>query len=154
MSPSPTPLRWSRCLLLALTALLLPACGLMGGDDIGFRRFPLPDVPFSQAESLVRDVTRGFYRDRFGGAGGFTLDWDAENGNLRASPVVAGDRRLRLYMILTPQGQGTLLELFALVETLDTTSLAGQDWTRPQQDELLEQRLYEAILQEHLRRQE
>lgn len=142
-------------LLLALAAAL-SGCGLLGAGsgELGFRTYPLPDVPYAEAVQLVPDVVRQFYAERFTGAGGFSLDWDPVSGNLRASPVIAGDRRMRLYLVIEPAGAGTQLELFALVETLDEASVAGPQWTRPMQDVPLEEQLYEVILAEHLRRRD
>lgn len=139
--------------LLLVVVGLLPGCGLtQTHEELDFRTYPLPEVPIAQAPDLVIDATRAFYRDRFGTSGGFTLDWDEELGNLKASPVLAGRRRLRLYLSVQKEGAGSVVEMFALVETLDEATPGLQSWVLPQKDVFLEEQLYEAILAEHIRR--
>lgn len=137
---------------VVLAALLVVSCGLLPNDDLQFRAYPLNGVAYDEAVPLVRDVARAFYTERFGAAGGFSFDWDPETGNLRASPIFAGNRRLRLYITLQPQGSDTAMEMFALVESLKDASLGYQEWVDPQVDVTLEQELYEAVLAERLRR--
>jgi len=132
---------------------VVAACGLVSDSTPTFRTYPLPDVPYDEATLLVRETTRAFYRDRFAGAGGFTLDWEEASGNLRASPVVAGRRRLRLYAKVIREGEGSALELLALVEVLDEATPGLQNWVSPQKDVFLEEQLYEAILAERIRQQ-
>jgi len=141
-----------RACRMGLLALLIVACGLVPNDDLRFRTYPLVDVPYAEAVPLVRSVAREFYAQRFANAGGFTFDWDESTGNLRASPIVAGNRRMRLYLTLTPQGNHTMLEIFALVESLQDASAGLQTWVDPQVDVAFERTLYEAILTEHLKR--
>jgi hypothetical protein len=139
--------------LLLVAVGLAPGCGLtQTHEELDFRSYPLPEVSIAQAPDLIIETTRAFYRDRFGGAGGFTLDWDEELGNLKASPVLAGRRRLRLYLSVQQEGAGSVVEMFALVETLDEASPGMQNWILPQKDVYLEEQLYEAILAEHIRR--
>lgn len=139
-----------RALLLLVT---VAACGLLpAADDLDFRSYPLPDVPFAAACELVPAVTRDFYRERFTSLGGFSIDWDEATGQLRASPITAGARRMRLYAVLSPAGAGSNLDLFALVETMADADLGGATWGRPQKDVHLEEQLYAAVLQAWLAR--
>ncbi len=136
--------------LALLAALLLPAgCGLfMRPDPIGFRSYPLRGVGYDEAVDLVRDVTRRYTTERFGGV---TITWDAPQGNLTVDPIYSGNRRLRLFLHLRPAGSDVELEIFALVEHLDPDE-PGIVYTLPMQDVPLEETLYDALLAELLAR--
>jgi hypothetical protein len=139
---------------LALAALLTAAgCGLLfPSPGPGFRQYPLKGVGFLEAESLVRDVTARVFTERFGG--GFTIEWDEDQANLLISPVYEPTRRLRMFLHLLPDADGTVVEMLALVEHLDDGSAPGALWTRPMQDVPFEETLYEEFILEAMRRKE
>lgn len=141
-----------RLRLRLLLLLVLGGCGLFGSSPkAGFREYPLPGTSYEEAAEVVRTVTAREFTDLFGG--GFTLDWDAEQGNLSVSPIYDDqDRRLRLYVKVSPRGPDTVLEMFALVEHLGQGSGPFAVWGRPMQDVTLEERLYQAYLVELLDR--
>ncbi|MHC5210344.1 MAG: hypothetical protein ACYTG2_06475 [Planctomycetota bacterium] len=137
---------------LALAGMLaLAGCGLfLRQDPIGFRSYPLENVGYADAVSIVQTATRDVCTELFGGV---TLTWSPESGNLTVDPIFAGNRRLRLYIHLEPAGTGVDVELFALVDHL---SPGGQSigYTQPMQDVPLEKKLSEAYVAELLRRRE
>ncbi len=140
-----------RALLFGALLALSPACGLFRKvEPIGFRDYVLPDIGYDEAVSIVRDVTRRRSVDLFGGVG---LTWDAATGNLTLDPVIDGNRRLRLFIHVAPAGADVRVEMFALVEHLESGP-DGIAWVRPMQDVPLESQLYDAFAAEVLRRRE
>lgn len=136
--------------LLAAALLLAGGCGLfLSSPPPGFRQYPLAGVGLVEAEEIVREVTARVYGERFGG--GFTIDWDPGRANLDVSPVHEGQRRMRLFVKLVPEADGTLVEMLALVEHLDASG-GGRLWTRPMQDVPFEELLYEEFILEVLAR--
>jgi hypothetical protein len=138
----------------ALLGLLLVAsagCGLlMQPDPIGFRTYVLKDVDYEQAVSIVREITRDEANRLFGGVG---LTWDPRQGNLTMDPVYDSTRRLRLYVRLTPVPPDVHVEMFALVDHLQS-STTGVGYTRPMQDVPFEEMLFDAYVAELLQRRE
>jgi hypothetical protein len=145
------PTACARALLPLALVLALSGCGLFSRQDpIGFRNYPLRDVSYAEAISIVQTATRDVCTERFGGV---TLTWFPETGNLTVDPIVAGSRRLRLYIHVQPDGDGVNVEMFALVEHLVS---GGHDigYTQPMQDVPFEETLAAAFVAELLRRRE
>jgi hypothetical protein len=140
-----------------LSRLLLPlvcalsGCGLFGTkEDIGFRTYTLEGIGYDEAASIVNDVTRQLANQLFGGV---TLTWDPAQGNLQLDPIYDGQRRLRLYIHITPDGDDVDVEMFALVDHLRVdASKVGYD--EPQQDVPLEEKLFQAYVTELTRRRD
>ena len=129
-------------LLASLAVLLLSGCGLLPGDDIGFRSYPLKDTTLPEAAQIVNDVTRTFALDHFGGIG---MAWDPVEHNLVLDPVYDG-RRLEVdVQPHAPAGSDTTVEMFALVEQLRSDA-GAVGWTDPLQDVPLEEQLYQAYI--------
>jgi hypothetical protein len=140
---------------LLLTCLCLcTGCGLLFSDELEFREYRLRDVGYDDAVEIVRSVTQQFYVERFTELGGFTLDWDAPTGNLKASPVNSGDRRMTFYLSLEAHSWGTAVNMLALVEHLDQGGIGVVAWGNAQQDVFFEQALYSEFLEEIVRRRE
>jgi hypothetical protein len=140
------------CLAAGLAFSLLigtAGCGLVGGERVDFRPYPLQDIELAEAAVLVRDVTQRFMTERFGGV---TLEWDDDARNLRSSPVYDGDRRLTIFIHLEPRGGGVDVEMMALVERLRASRQPAQVYGDPKQDIYLEEMLYEAMVAEYVRR--
>ena len=137
----------SRALLLgALLAFALPCAGcglLMRPDPIGFRTYTLKNCSYDDAVAVVHDTTRQYALARFGGVG---LTWDAPQGNLTLDPVYDGQRRMKLYLHLSPTGKDVNVEIFALVETLSGGGGSGVGWVNPMQDVPLEEDLFGACV--------
>ena len=136
--------------IVLTVCLLLSGCGLIPPEPIDFRAYPLEHVPPAEAVDLVRDVAHDIFTARFGG--GFDMSWDAAQQNLTVGPVEEGQRRLTLHLVLTPKGEGTLLEMLALVESMGRADTGMIAWGRPKQDVYFEEKFYEAILEEQLDR--
>lgn len=136
--------------VLLTVCLLLPGCGLIPPAPIDFRAYPLADVPPSEAVGLVRDVVHDVFTARFGG--GFSMAFDDEQKTLTAGPVEVDQRRLTLHLVFTPLGEGTTLEMLALVESMGRADTGMIAWGRPMQDVYFEEKLYEAIIEEQLER--
>ena len=140
-------MRLSLCVLLLSTL----SCGLMfPPEPIDFREYPLPNVGYAEGVDIVREVTRREFTRLFGG--GFSEDWDAENGNLLISPIEEPRRRLRMHVHVRDDARGTVVEMLALVEHLDDNLKSGRLWSDPKMDIPLEEVLYDAFLAEMLRR--
>jgi hypothetical protein len=129
-------------LLCPLAVLVLTGCGLLPGDEVGFRTYPLKDTTLPEAAQVVNDTTRVFALDHFGGIG---MSWDPVDHNLVLDPVYDGQRRMRLYIHLEPEGADVNVEMFALVETLHSDA-GAVGWSDPQQDVPLEEQLYQAFI--------
>lgn len=140
------PSAWSVHRLLACVCLVfaLGGCGLLPQEPIGFRRYPLPDTSYDEAVELVQRVTKQFYTQRFGGS--FSMQWDAPRSNLDLSPIESGSRQMTLFMHLIPSGDDTIVEMFAVVKSLDDGPGGTLQWVDPKQDVPLEETLYEAFL--------
>ncbi|GJM21805.1 MAG: hypothetical protein DHS20C15_17200 [Planctomycetota bacterium] len=140
--------RFALLLLLACNG-----CGLMFPPaPIDFREYPLPDLSYEESVDLVQEVTRAEFSRLFGG--GFSMDWDPDTGNLVMSPITESSRRMRLHLHLRREGAGAVVEMLALVETLDEHLTDGKLWGEPKMDVHLEQVLYDAYLAEMVRRSE
>lgn len=140
----------TRILMLPLL-LCVASCGLLFPPaPIDFREYPLPDASYAESVSIVREVTRREFTRLFGG--GFSEDWDAESGNLVISPIEESKRRLRMHLHVRAEGDGARIEMLALVEHLDANLESGRLWARPMMDIPLEEQLYDAFLEELLRR--
>ena len=137
--------------LLLLAPGLATGCGLFARDDsIGFRTYTLEGIGYDEAASIVNDVTRQLANQLFGGV---TLTWDPAQGNLQLDPIYDGQRRLRLYIHITPDGDDVDVEMFALVDHLRVdASKVGYD--EPQQDVPLEEKLFQAYVTELTRRRD
>lgn len=143
----------ARCALLLSLLLAGSGCGLLfPPEPIDFHDYPLPDVSYEESVELVREVTRAEFTRLFGG--GFSIDWDPESRNLVVSPIQEPSRRLRMHLHLRPEGDGTVVEMLALVEFLDENLTDGKLWGSPKMDRHLEQKLYDAYLAELVRRSE
>ena len=129
-------------LLSLLAVLLLAGCGLLPGDPLGFRTYPLKDTTLTEAAQVVHDTTRIYALDHFGGIG---MAWDPVEHNLVLDPVYDGQRRMRLYIHLEPVGPDVNVEMFALVETLRSDA-GAVGWGDPMQDVPLEEQLYQAYI--------
>jgi hypothetical protein len=127
-----------------LWLLLLAACGLVPADPIGFRTYPLERTTYAEAATVVQDVTRKFALSHWGGLG---ITWDPQTRNLTVDPVYRGHQRMRLYLHLEPAGNDVNVEMFALVETLQSDA-AKIGWVEPMQDVPLEQELFDAFVAE------
>ena len=126
-----------------LSAVLAASCGLVNQPEpIGFNSYPLQDCSYDTAVEIVREVTRKFATERFGGIG---MTWDPVDHNLVLDPVYDGQRRMRLYIHLEPEGADVNVEMFALVETLHSDA-GAVGWSDPQQDVPLEEQLYQAYI--------
>jgi len=130
--------------LAVVLACALVGCGLLPPQEIGFREYPLPDTPYAEAVELVQRVVKDVYTQRFGGS--FSMQWDAPRGNLDLSPIEIGDRRMTLYVHLVPAGDDTIVEMFAVVKTLDDGPGGTLQWIEPKQDVHFEERVYEDLL--------
>jgi len=144
----------ARALVTALPLAVLAGasgCGLFGkADPIGFRAYTLEGVDYAEAVSIVREVTRQEANRLFGGV---TLTWDEEQGNLSLDPVYDGQRRLNLYIHLSPSGQDVKVEMFALVEQLEVNA-THVGYGEPMQDVPLEEKLFKAYVAELTRRRD
>jgi len=136
----------------ALLVLLVTGCGLLfPPEPVGFREYELRGVSYEEAQSIVRQVTARVFAERFGG--GFSIDWDDEQRNLKVSPVYDASRRLLMYIHLVPGDGATTVEMLALVEHIVDESDPAAMWGEPKQDVYFEQTLYDAFLVELLERQ-
>jgi hypothetical protein len=127
-----------------LWLLLLAGCGLVPPDPIGFRSYPLRDVTYADAVSVVTDVTRQFALSHWGGIG---ISWDPTSRNLSVDPVFKNTKRMKLYLHFEPAGTDVNVEMFALVETLQS-DVGKVGWVEPMQDTPLEEQLYKAYVAE------
>lgn len=147
-----TPLARAVVPALVLAALAgAPGCGLFQHDEpIGFRTYKLEGIDFAEAGSIVHEVTRRQATQLFGGV---TLTWDEAQGNLELEPVYDGQRRLRLYIHLSPAGSDVNVEMFALVDFL---AISGTQigYGAPMQDVPLEEQLFKAYVTELSRRRD
>ncbi len=137
------------CLLLAVTAL--PGCGLFSHEDpVGFRTYTLKNVGYGEGIEIVNDAVRRYAVQHFGGIG---ISLDVEAGNLTLDPVYEGRRRMRLYIHVVPNPPDLDVEMLALVEHLEMGATGGEvGWLKPMMDVLLEEDIYQAIIQELLAR--
>jgi len=129
-------------LLALLAVLLLTGCGLLPGDPLGFRTYPLKDTTLPEAAQVVHDATRVYALAHFGGIG---MTWDPVEHNLVLDPVYDGQRRMKLYIHLEVNGPDVNVEMFALVETLRSDA-GAVGWGDPMQDVPLEKELYQAYI--------
>lgn len=140
-------------LTLALLLLLLcgaSGCGLFSRDELRFRAYKLEGVGLAEAESIVREVTREQANTLFGGV---TMIWDETEANLELEPIYDGNRRLRLYIHLAPEGADVNVEMFALVDHLEITT-TSIEYGEPMQDIPLEEKLFKAYVTELSRRRD
>lgn len=140
-----------RALVGLLALLLLPAC-LLVEDPLDFQEYELRGVPYDEALDIVETVTRRFYGERFSILGGYELELDRATGRLQASPVVAGPRRMTLYLVVEPRGEASVVSMLALVQSLVDDGLGAPEWSVPQMDQPLQDLLYEQYVGEIVRR--
>jgi hypothetical protein len=138
----------SRALSCVLLVLTLGGCGLLPQEPIGFREYRLLDTSYDDAVDIVQRVTKQYYTEKFGGS--FSMQWDAPRSNLDLSPIEAGSRQMTLFLHLVPSGGDTVVEMFAVVKSLDDGPGGLLQWVDPKQDVHLEETLYEAFLKARL----
>jgi len=137
--------------LLALLILAQLGCGIvMPNPPLDFRQYPLKNVSYEEAVSIVNDMVVTEFNRRFGG--GFETAWDVEQVNLRIDGVQNDQFALTMYIKLEPDGDDTIVEMLALVKEVSRKPLPGQEWEKPKQLIELEEALYDAFILESLNR--
>ena len=138
-----------RALLLLIA--VFPGCGLLfPGDPLDFRDYSLEGVSYQEAVDIVQDVIVQEFSERFGG--GFETDWEPETGNLVVDGVRDDTRTLTLYLKLVPEGDGTKIEMLALVRPVIVPTMPHTTRQRPLQDVRFEELMYDAFVLEALNR--
>ena len=153
-----------RCVVAAVLAILLWAgCGF----DVNFRRFEVGPADPLEVLDIAAEVVRTFYANIHGG---LTLNEDRENLMLetgyvrwrtdedlqedtsRVSTSTVPPRRQKLYLRVHPSSGGVYIEMLATIEVLsisdpDAIETADDLWKFVGQDTLVEDLIYEKILQ-------
>ena len=144
------PLFASLC-LIGLLGCLPSGCGLFGEEEhVTFREYALRGTNYEEAVDVIQTVTKRLFVELFGG--GFSFDWDASSGNLQVSEILRENRRMTLYVKVSPRGDDTIVEMLAHVESLLAASDGTPEWGQSQQDVPLEEKLYRAYLNELVER--
>lgn len=139
------------CLLGALALSALSGCGLFSrGEPYAFRTYTLKGVDYAEGVEVVHEAVRRFSVQHFGGTG---ITWDPGTGNLTLDPVYDGNRRMNFYVHVVARPPDVDLEMLALVEHLRPGNTSGAiGWVDPMMDVPLEKDIYQAAVNELLRR--
>jgi hypothetical protein len=150
-----------------MAAVLVILLGASCGSDVNFRRFEVGPADPLEVLEVAAEVVKTFYAFVHGG---LTLDVDRENLKLetgyvrwrtdedlqedtsRVSTSVVPPRRQKLYLRVYPSSGNVHIEMLATIEVLaisdpDAIETADDLWKFVGQDTMVEDLIYEKILQ-------